>query len=142
MQSCPASVSSQSYRRRSGLGIHLVDVVIHGETDGVGAVVVIGNAVHQLAHGGRCQLRGWGHQLSALNEQLFEQGLTARVLAALEGNDFLILAAHILPVGDLSGIDIPQLLLAKRLYGVILVDDEHQRVHPDGFLLQLHIGLL
>ena len=44
-----------------GLGIHLVDVVIHGETDGVGAVVVIGNAVHQLAHGGRGQLRGRGH---------------------------------------------------------------------------------
>ena len=125
-----------------GFGVHLVDVIIHREADGVGTVVVIGNAVHQLTHGGGSQLRGRGHQLTALNEQFFEQGLTAGVLAALEGNDFLILAAHILPVGDLPGVDVPQLLLAKRLHRVVLVDDEHQRVHPDGFLLQLHIGLL
>ena len=125
-----------------GLGIHLVDVVIYGKTDGVGAVVVIGNAVHQLAHFGGCQLRGRGHQLATLNEQFFEQGLAAGVLAALKGNDFLILAAHILPVGDLPGVDVPQLLPGKCLHGVVLVDDEHQRVHPDGLLLQLHIGLL
>ena len=127
---------------QTGLRVHLVDVVIYGKADGIGAVVVIGNAVHQLAHGGRGQLRGRGHQLATLNEQFFEQGLAAGVLAALEGNDFLILAAHILPVGDLPGVDVPQLLLGKRLHGVILVDDEHQRVHPDGLLLQLHIGFL
>lgn len=109
---------------------------------GVGTVVVIGNAVHQLTHGGGSQLRGRGHQLTALNEQFFEQGLTAGVLAALESNDFLILAAYILPVGDLSGIDVPQLLPGKRLHGVVLVDDEHQRVHSNGLLLQLHVGLL
>ena len=125
-----------------GFGVHLIDVVIYGKTDGVGAVVVIGNAVHQLTHGSGSQLRGRGHQLTALNEQFFEQGLTARVLAALESNDGLILAAYVFPVGDLSGVDVPQLLPGKRLHGVVLVDDEHQRVHPNGLLLQLHVGLL
>ena len=125
-----------------GLGIHLVDVVIYGKTDGVGAVVVGGDAVHQLTHGSGSQLGGRVHQFAALNEQLFEQGLTAGVLAALKGNDGLILAAHVLPVGDLSGVDVPQLLLAERLHGVVLVHDENQRVHPDGLLLQLHIGFL
>ena len=34
-----------------------------------------------------------------------DRGLAAGILAALESYDGLIFAAHILPVGDLTGVD-------------------------------------
>ena len=46
------------------------------------------------------------HQRAALDQQFLEQGLAAGVRPPLEGNDLLILAAHILPVGDRSGVDV------------------------------------
>ena len=118
----------------------MVDVVVHRKADGVGGVVVGGKAVHQFAHGGGGQLGGRVHQFAALNEQLLEQGLAAGVRPALEGHDVQILTAHVLPVGDLSGVDVPQLLLGQVGHGVVLVHDEHQCVHADGFLLQLDVG--
>ena len=47
---------------------------------------------------------------------------------------------RVLPVGDLSGVDVPQLLLGQVGHGVVLVHDEHQCVHADGLLLQLDVG--
>ena len=110
----------------SGLRIHLVDVVIDGETDGVGRVVVLGDAVHQPAHVGGSQLGGGGHQLAIalVDEQLFEKGLTARVHPPLEGHDGGVCTADLLPVGDAARIDVPQLLLGQALDGVGLIDDE------------------
>ena len=121
---------------QAGLGIHLRDVVVDREADGVGRVVVLGDVVHQFAHQCRSQLGGGVHQLAALNEQLLEQGLAAGVLPALEGHDVGILAAHVLPVGDLPGVDVPELLPGQALDGVVLVHDEDQRVPANGFLVQ------
>ena len=59
---------------QAGLGVHLVDVVVDREADSIGAVVVGGDAVHQLTHGSGSQLGGRVHQFAALNEQLAEQG--------------------------------------------------------------------
>ena len=124
---------------QAGLGVHLVDVVVDREADGIGAVVVGGDAVHQLTHGSGSQLGGRVHQFAALNEQLAEQGLAAGVFAPLEGHDGKILAAHFLPVGDLTGIDILQLLPGQALDRIVLVHDEHQCVPANGFLFQLGV---
>ena len=50
-----------------------------------------------------------------------------------------ILAAHFLPVGDLTGIDILQLLPGQALDRIVLVHDEHQCVPANGFLFQLGV---
>ena len=127
---------------QAGLGVHLVDVVIHREADGVGAVVVGGDAVHQLTHGSGSQFGGRVHQFAALNEQLAEQGLAAGVLAPLEGHDGKIVTAHILPVGDLTGVDVFQLLPGQALDRIVLIHNEHQCVPANGLLFQLGTGLL
>ena len=124
---------------QAGLGVHLVDVVVDREADGIGAVIVGGDAVHQLTHGSGSQLGGRVHQFAALNEQLAEQGLAAGVFAPLEGHDGKILAAHFLPVGDLTGINILQLLPGQALDRIVLVHDEHQCVPANGFLFQLSV---
>ena len=48
---------------QTGLGVHLVDVVVDRETDGIGRVVILCNAVHQLTHGGGGPAR-WGASIS------------------------------------------------------------------------------
>ena len=62
--------------------------------------------------------------------------MAAGVRPPLEGNDLLILATHIFPVGDRSGVDVLELLPGQALHRVVLVDDEHQRVPANGLLLQ------
>ena len=127
---------------QAGLGVHLVDVVIHREADGIGAVVVGSDAVHQLTHGSGSQLGGRVHQFAALNEQLAEQSLAAGVLAPLEGHDGKVVTAHLLPVGDLTGVDVLQLLSGQALDRIVLIYDEHQCVPSNGLLFQLGTGLL
>ena len=79
--------------------------------------------------------------VALVDEQLFEEGLTARVHAPLERHDGGVRAAHVLPVGDAARINIPQLLLGQALDGILFVDDEYQCVPADGFLLELCVGL-
>ena len=127
----------------AGLRVHLVDVVVDRKADGVGGVVVLGDAVHEAAHVGGGKLGGRGHQLAValVDEQLFEEGLTARVHTPLERHDGGVCAAHVLPAGDAARINIPQLLLGQALDGILFVDDEDQRIPADGFLLELCAGL-
>ena len=127
---------------QAGLGVHLVDVVVDREADGIGAVVVGGDAVHQLTHGSGSQLGGRVHQFAALNEQLAEQGLATGVFAPLEGYDGKVVTAHILPVGDLTGVDVLQLLPGQALDRIVLIHNEHQCVPANGLLFQLGTGLL
>ncbi len=79
---------------------------------------------------------GGVHQFAALNEQLAEQGLAAGIFAPLECHDGQVRAADVFPVGDLPGIDVPELLLGEALDGIFFVDDEHQCIPANGFLVQ------
>src|SRR5699024_2487261 len=97
------------------LGIHLVYIIVDRKADGVGTVVVGGHAVHQPSHGGGGQLGGGLHQLPVPDQQVLEQGLAAAVPPPLEGHDGRVGAAHLAPVGDPAGVNVPQLAEGQAL---------------------------
>ena len=89
--------------------VHVPGVVIDGIAQGVPGVGVAGHAVHQLAHLARPELAGGVHHGRSFHQELFHKGLGAGVLFPLEGDDLRILPAEILPVLNLSGVDVLQL---------------------------------
>ena len=121
---------------------HVVGVVVDGVADGVGGVVIALHGTHQAGHVADDVFRRRVHQRRVAHDQLFHQRLGACALVALEGDDLLVVAADLAPVGDLAGVDPAHLLGGQVIHRVVFVDHEDQAVGGDGLDVGLEAGLV
>ena len=112
--------------------LHVGGVVVDGVADGVGGVVVAADGIDEARHFRGNHGGGGIHHGDILHHQLFHHHLGAGGGVALEGRNGQILAAHLLPVGDFTGVDALKLFGGQGIHGVIRVDHEHQRLLGDG----------
>ncbi len=115
--------------------LHVGGIVEHGVADGVGGIVVAADGFDELSHFPRHHGGGGLHHGNAVHYQLFHHHLAAGGGVALEGRNGQILPAHLAPIGDVSGIDVPHLLGGEGADGIVLIHHEYQGLGGD--LLQL-----
>ena len=115
--------------------VHVLGVVVDGIADGGGRAVKGADRLDESLHGAD-EILGIGglHHLQIPHDLFFHDGLAAAALIALEGDDLPVLPTHLTPVGDLSGVDLLDLLHGEAVHRIVGVDHKDQRLGGDGLL--------
>ena len=115
--------------------MHICRIIVHGVTNGIGGIVVVFYRFNQGCHRAGHHGGGHLHHGLTLHHQFLHHHLAACRGVALEGFDGCVIAAHLRPVGDFTGVNILELPGRQIVYRIVFIDHKHQRL--GGNLLDL-----